>query len=74
MFSRVRIKDAGDSFLTPGEVIERAKFIEENLKLKKENKKPAKARSDFTRHFPGGFKYRFFLIGCFFPGNFPGVD
>jgi len=41
MFSRVRIKDPGDSHFILGEVVERAKFIEENLRLKKE--KPAKA-------------------------------
>ncbi|MBZ9572497.1 DNA-directed RNA polymerase subunit beta' [Patescibacteria group bacterium] len=41
MFSRVKIKNAGDSFFTPGEIIERPKFLEENLRLKKENKKPA---------------------------------
>ncbi|MDI6602705.1 MAG: DNA-directed RNA polymerase subunit beta' [Patescibacteria group bacterium] len=42
MFSRVRIKEAGDSNFTPNEVVERAKFLEENMSLKKENKKLAK--------------------------------
>lgn len=42
MFSRFRIKDPGDSNLTPSSVVERAKFMEENLKLKKEGKMPAK--------------------------------
>jgi DNA-directed RNA polymerase subunit beta' len=41
MFSRVRIKDAGDSQWTSGEIVELARFNEENLQLKKENKKPA---------------------------------
>lgn len=41
MFSRVKIKDAGQSFFTPGEIIERAKFLEINSALKKEGKKPA---------------------------------
>jgi len=40
MFSRVRIKDAGGSDFTPGEVVELARVIEENEKLKKEGKKP----------------------------------
>jgi len=43
MFSRVKIKEAGDSAFTIGEVVERAKFLEENTKLKKEKKESAKA-------------------------------
>jgi len=42
MFSRVRIKDPGDSYFTTGEIAERSQFIEENKKLKKEKKKVAK--------------------------------
>jgi hypothetical protein len=42
MFSRVRVKDAGSSLLIPGEVLERAKFLEINSALKKEGKNPAK--------------------------------
>lgn len=41
MFSRIRVKDSGDSQLTEGEIIEKAKLEEENLRLKKENKKLA---------------------------------
>jgi DNA-directed RNA polymerase subunit beta' len=41
MFSRVRIKDAGDSPFSVGEIIERAKFLEENARLKKEKKEKA---------------------------------
>jgi len=43
MFSRVKIKEPGDSLFSIGEVVERAIFIEENLRLKKEKKNPAKA-------------------------------
>ena len=43
MFSRVKIKDSGDSYFTTGEILEKAKFIEENTRLKKEKKKLAKA-------------------------------
>ena len=43
MFSRVKIKEAGNSAFTIGEVVERAKFLEENAKLKKEKKELAKA-------------------------------
>ncbi|MCK4520884.1 DNA-directed RNA polymerase subunit beta' [Candidatus Parcubacteria bacterium] len=39
MFSRVKIKDAGDSFLFKGEILEQAKITEENARLKKEGKK-----------------------------------
>ncbi|MFH1036992.1 MAG: DNA-directed RNA polymerase subunit beta' [Patescibacteria group bacterium] len=42
MFSRVKVKDAGDSFLIPGEVLERIKFLEINSALKEEGKNPAK--------------------------------
>ncbi len=42
MFSRVRIKEPGDSNFTTGEIVERAKFLEENAFLKKENKIPSK--------------------------------
>jgi len=43
MFSRVKIKDPGDSLFSSGEIVERGAFIEENLRLKKEKKNPAKA-------------------------------
>jgi len=43
IFSRVKIKEAGDSEFTPGQIIERSGFIEENSRLKKEKRKPAKA-------------------------------
>jgi len=43
MFSRVRIKDTGDSSFVPGEIVERVRLLAENEKLKKENKKPAMA-------------------------------
>ncbi|MBI2038499.1 MAG: DNA-directed RNA polymerase subunit beta' [Candidatus Nealsonbacteria bacterium] len=43
MFARVRVKDAGSSSYTPGEVVEKGDFLEENIRLKKEGKTPAKA-------------------------------
>jgi len=42
MFSRIRIKNIGDSSFSPGEIVERAKFLEENEILKKEKKTQAK--------------------------------
>jgi len=45
MFSRVRIKEPGGTHFIIGEVIERAVFLEENAKLKKEGKTPAKGVS-----------------------------
>ena len=45
MFSRLIIKDQGDSIFSVGEVVERSRFIEENIKLKKEGKEPAKGVS-----------------------------
>jgi DNA-directed RNA polymerase subunit beta' len=43
MFSRVKIKEPGDSRFIIGEIVERAKFLEENENLKKEKKNLAKA-------------------------------
>jgi len=43
MFSRVRIKDPGASSFVTGEIVEKARFLEENQILKRERKKPAKA-------------------------------
>ncbi|MDP2664005.1 MAG: DNA-directed RNA polymerase subunit beta', partial [bacterium] len=45
MFSRMRVKDPGGSVFSSGDVIETAKFAEENARLKKEKKNPAKALS-----------------------------
>ncbi len=42
MFSRIRIKDPGDSPLASGEIVEKARFLEENSQLKKAKKQPAK--------------------------------
>jgi DNA-directed RNA polymerase subunit beta' len=42
MFSRVRIKEGGDTSFTPGEILEKSKFLEENAKIIKEKKQPAK--------------------------------
>ena len=44
MFSRVKIKDAGDApDFVMGEIIERSKFLEVNRDLKKQGRQPAKA-------------------------------
>lgn len=43
MFSRVRVKETGDSNLTPGEVLEKSRFLEINNTLLANKKKPAKA-------------------------------
>ncbi|MCH8244714.1 hypothetical protein IIB97_02405 [Patescibacteria group bacterium] len=43
MFARIRIKDAGDTRFTEGEVVERTVFLEENAKVKKLAKKRASA-------------------------------
>jgi len=43
MFSRVRVKEIGDTCFTIGEIVERARFLEENEKVKKDKKKIAKA-------------------------------
>lgn len=43
MFSRVKVKEPGDTMLIAGEVIEKGKFRAENIKAKKEGRMPAKA-------------------------------
>jgi DNA-directed RNA polymerase subunit beta' len=43
MFSRVRIKDAGDTGFTPGDVIEKREFGEVNSKTIKRGMRPARA-------------------------------
>ncbi|MEK7193795.1 MAG: DNA-directed RNA polymerase subunit beta' [Patescibacteria group bacterium] len=44
MFSRLIIKDAGDSDFVIGEMVEKAKFAEINRGLKKRGKRPAQAK------------------------------
>ena len=44
MFSRVKIKDPGDSDFIEGEVIEKSRFMEVNRGLKKSGKTPARAK------------------------------
>lgn len=44
MFSRVKIKDAGDTEFIAGEVIEKSRFLEINRRAKKAGKNPAKAK------------------------------
>jgi len=41
MFSRIYIKDAGDTSLLPGEIVTYARFLEESEEAKKQNKKVA---------------------------------
>lgn len=42
MFSRVRVKDPGDSLFAYNDIVEKPIFLSVNDKLRKENKKPAK--------------------------------
>jgi len=44
MFSRVSVKEPGDSLFIPGQVIEKSRFLEVNRKLKASGKTPAKAK------------------------------
>ncbi len=48
MFSRVIIKDSGDSDLIIGDTVEKSKFLEVNRELKKKGKKPARAKQLLT--------------------------
>ncbi len=45
MFSMVKIVDVGDSIFSPGEIVTRRFFHEENKKLRQQNKKEAKAKN-----------------------------
>ncbi len=42
MFSRVRVKETGDSTLSPGEIVERAELDEENMRIEYEGGKIAR--------------------------------
>ena len=44
MFSRVRIKEAGDTDFVMGEVMSKARFLETNREMKVRGKKPARAQ------------------------------
>ncbi len=44
MFSRLMIKEAGDTNFALGETVESSKFFEVNRQIKKKNKQPAKAK------------------------------
>jgi len=43
MFSRVRIRDGGDTAFTAGEVLEKSRFREENRRAEREGRRPATA-------------------------------
>ena len=43
MFGRVRVKDPGDTNFTPGDILEKVTFAEENSRAKKAGDKPATA-------------------------------
>ena len=45
MFSRKKVKDAGDTTFSPGEIVESIELIEENVRVEKENGRPAKAET-----------------------------
>src|SRR5690606_14231826 len=47
MFSRVLVKDVGETDLLPGEIIEKAQFIEENISVHKRKGKTASAEELF---------------------------
>ncbi|MCX7615829.1 MAG: DNA-directed RNA polymerase subunit beta' [Patescibacteria group bacterium] len=44
MFSRVMIKEAGDSDFVVGQIVEKSRFLEVNRRLKAQGKTPAKAK------------------------------
>jgi DNA-directed RNA polymerase subunit beta' len=44
MFSRVKIKEAGETEFVGGEIVEKSRFLEVNRAAKKEGKQPAKAQ------------------------------
>jgi DNA-directed RNA polymerase subunit beta' len=44
MFSRIKIKESGDTDMVRGEILEKSKFLEVNRAAKKEGNQPAKAQ------------------------------
>jgi len=47
MFSRMYVKEAGDTELLPGDVVEKSKWLEENNRVEAEGKQPAEAEQLF---------------------------
>ena len=60
MFSRLRIKEPGDSSFTVGEIVSRERFLEENALLKKQNKDFSQRSSYSAWHLAGRLDNRFF--------------
>ncbi len=48
MFSRMMIKESGDTDFIAGEIVEKSKFLEVNREIKKKDKEPAKAKQLLT--------------------------
>ncbi len=48
MFSRVTIKDPGETDFVVGEIVEKSKFLEVNREAKKKNKQPARVKQLLT--------------------------
>jgi DNA-directed RNA polymerase subunit beta' len=48
MFSRVMIKESGNTDFVIGEIVEKSKFLEVNREMKKKGKEPAKAKQLLT--------------------------
>ena len=69
MFSRYRIKEVGDSYFGEDEVVERADFMEENIRLEKEGKVPAKAVSLVMPISKVALSTSSFLSAASFPGH-----
>lgn len=44
MFSRVKIKEAGDTEFVPGDIVEKSRFLEVNREMKRSGKTPARAK------------------------------
>ena len=44
MFSRIKIKESGDTDMVNGEILEKSRFLEVNREMKKAGKQPAKAQ------------------------------
>jgi len=52
MFSRVKIKDPGDSNFTTGEIVEKTIFLEENIRLKELKKAKKEKNLQFAKASP----------------------
>ncbi len=73
MLKRVTIIESGDAELLPGELVERARFEEENRRVVAEGGTPASGPARADGHHQGLAGDRVVAVGGLLPGDHPGA-